>query len=205
VAKVVAVLSEKGGAGKTTVAVHLAVAARLAFKDAAIIDLDPQASAAEWADRRASEPEAVAIPPTRLAKMLTQLSDSYLVIIDTGRDSNNAGYTAAMAADLILIPFRSSGFDFAALARTLDLCKLAGKIPWLVLNGMRPGATRVTADTMEALAGRDCKIAPPVIHDRAAYRMASITAKTAQETDPKSAAAEEIRQLYTWMARQLES
>jgi hypothetical protein len=54
--KVIAVLSEKGGAGKTTVTVHLAVAAQLAGLDVAVIDLDPQGSAADWCDRRGSTP-----------------------------------------------------------------------------------------------------------------------------------------------------
>ena len=72
--KVLAILSEKGGAGKTTVTVHLAVAAKLAGLDVAIIDLDPQASAADWSDRRGSEPEAVAIPPARLEKLLERPS-----------------------------------------------------------------------------------------------------------------------------------
>ena len=71
--QVVSVLSEKGGAGKTTLSVHLAVAAQLAGLDAVIIDLDPQASAADWSDRRGSAPEAVAIPPVRLGKLLGEL------------------------------------------------------------------------------------------------------------------------------------
>jgi chromosome partitioning protein len=160
--KVLAVLSEKGGAGKTTIAVHLAVAAQLAGLDVAIIDLDPQGSAADWSDRRGSAPEAVAIPPVRLEKLLTDLrgNDADLVIIDTGRDSNNAGYTAARAADFALIPCKGGGFDFRALARTLDLCRLADKRPCLVLNGMRPGATRAQADAREALASHACDIAP---------------------------------------------
>lgn len=204
--KVLAILSEKGGAGKTTVTVHLAVAAQLAGLDVAIIDLDPQASSADWSDRRGSEPEAVAIPPARLDKLLTDLrgNGADLVIIDTGRDSNNAGYTAAQAADLILIPCRGGGFDFRALTRTLDLCRLSQKRPFLLLNGMRPGANRAAADAREALAGHECDIAPVIIHDRAAYRAASITAKTAQETEPKSAAAAEISQLYLWIAGQLQ-
>ena len=140
--KVLAILSEKGGAGKTTVTVHLAVAAKLAGLDVAILDLDPQSSAADWSDRRGSDPEAVAIPPARLEKLLTDLraNGTDLVIIDTGRDSNNAGYTAAQAADLVLIPCRGGGFDFRALSRTLDLCRLAHKRPYVLLNGMRPGA-----------------------------------------------------------------
>jgi chromosome partitioning protein len=203
--KVLAVLSEKGGAGKTTIAVHLAVAAQLAGLDVAIIDLDPQGSAADWSDRRGSAPEAVAIPPVRLEKLLTDLrgNDADLVIIDTGRDSNNAGYTAARAADFALVPCKGGGFDFRALARTLDLCRLADKRPCLVLNGMRPGATRAQADAREALATHACDIAPVVVHDRAAYRAASITAKTAQESEPGSAAAAEIEALYLWIAGQL--
>ena len=204
--KVLAVLSEKGGAGKTTITVHLAVAAKLAGLDVAIVDLDPQASAADWTDRRGSDPEGVAVPPARLAKLLTDLraNGAGLVIIDTGRDSNNAGYTAAQAADLVVIPCRGGGFDIRALTRTLDLCRLSHKRPALILNGIRPGATRAAADAREALAGSECDIVPVIVHDRAIYRTASITAKTAQETEPKSAAAEEISQLYSWIAQVLE-
>jgi chromosome partitioning protein len=211
--KVVAVLSEKGGVGKTTVVVHVGVAAQLAGLDVAIIDLDPQSSAAEWADERGegSKPEAVAIPPARLDKLLADLRTNAtdLVLIDTPREANNAGYIAAKAADFILIPFKRGGFDFRALKRTLDLCRVASKRPCVLLNGLRIGANRVEADAREALAAKilqlehECDIAPVVIHDRAAYVTASITAKTAQETDPASAAAAEAEALFLWIARQL--
>ncbi|MHB1304546.1 MAG: nucleotide-binding protein [Acidiphilium sp.] len=200
-----AVLSEKGGAGKTTTAIHLAVAAQIAGLDAVIIDLDPQASAADWADRRGSSPEAVAIPPARLTKLLSDLrtNNVQLAIIDTGRDSNNAGYTAAQAADLILIPLQPGGFDYRALTRTTDLCRLVGKRPYVLLNGLQPGATRAEADAREALAAYECEIAPISIPRRAAYRQASITNQTAQEAEPNGAVAAEIRQLYKWVNQQL--
>jgi chromosome partitioning protein len=203
--KVLAILSEKGGAGKTTVTVHLAVAAELAGLEVAIVDLDPQASAADWCDRRGNTPEAVAIPPARLEKLLAEVraQGMHLVIIDTGRDSNNAGYTAAQAADLVLIPCRGGGFDVRALARTLDLCRIANKRPFLILNAMRPGATRAEADARDALASESLEIAPVVLHERAAYKAASITTKTAQEAEPDSAASSEISQLYSWISRQL--
>jgi len=203
--KVLAVLSEKGGAGKTTVVVNLGVAAVLAGLDVAIIDLDPQASAADWADERGSAPEAVAIPPARLEKLLADLrtNEADLVIIDTPREANNAGYIAAQAADFVLIPFKRGGFDFRALRRTLDLCRLSNKQPWLLMNGMRPGAHRVEADAREALTGHDCKVVPVVLHHLAAYETASITARTAQETEPGSAAAREIQDLFLWLTGQL--
>jgi chromosome partitioning protein len=173
--------------------------------DAAIIDLDPQASAADWGDRRGSPPEAVAIPPARLVRLLDQLreNDAGLVVIDTGRDSNNAGYTAALAADLILIPCRPGGFDFRALGRTLDLCKLAQRRPFVVLNAMRPGANRAEAEARAAISALECDVAPVVIHERSAYRVASIAARTAQEADPKSEAAAEIAALFAWLAKQV--
>jgi chromosome partitioning protein len=211
--KIAAILSEKGGVGKTTVTVHVGVAAHLAGLDVAIIDLDPQTSAADWADQRGdgTKPEAVAIPPARLDKLLADLraNGTDLVLIDTPREANNAGYIAAKAADFVLIPFKRGGFDFRALKRTLDLCRVANKRPCVLLNGLRIGANRVEADAREALAAKilqlehECDIAPVVVHDRAAYVTASITAQTAQETDPASDAAAEIDALFLWIAGQL--
>ena len=201
----IALVGQKGGTGKTTLAENLAVAASAARRIVAVIDLDPQTSSADWADQRGAAPEAVAIPPGRLGKLLADLEThgTDLVIIDTPREANNAGYIAAQAADFVLIPFKRGGFDFRALKRTLDLCRLANKRPCLLLNGMRVGAHRVQADAREALAAHNCEIAPIVMHDRAAYVAASISAKTAQETDPTSDAAAEVEALFLWIAGQL--
>jgi chromosome partitioning protein len=205
--KVLAIVSEKGGAGKTTVAVHLAVAAKISGVETAIVDLDPQASAADWSDARGEAPEAVTIPPSRLEKLLKDLSENGadLVIIDTPREANNAGYIAAIHSDCILIPFRRGGFDFRALKRTLDLCRLSQKTPHILLNGMRIGANRIEKDVREALSAFEgIAVSPVIFHERAAYVTASITGKTAQETDPASPAALEIHQLYTWICQELE-
>ena len=203
--KVVAIVSEKGGAGKTTATMLIAVAAQLAGLDVAIIDLDPQTSAADWADDRGSPPEAVAIPPNRLDKLLVELraNGTDLVLIDTPREAGNAGYVAAKVADFVLIPFKRGGFDFRALDRTLNVCRLAEKRPCLILNGIKPGATRIEADARQSLAGRDCDVAPVMIHERTPYETASITARTPQETEPGSPAALEIEALFLWLAGQL--
>lgn len=204
--RTLAVISEKGGAGKTTVVVHVAVAALLLGQDVAIIDLDPQASSADWCDQRGGSPEAVTIPPSRLEKFLGELRDNGadLVIIDTPREGNNAAYSAAQCADLVLVPMKPGGFDYRALSRTLDLCRLAHKAPFVLLNGIRPGAHRAVADARESVAALDCAVTPIVLHERTIYRTASITTKTAQETEPQSVAASEIRDLYLWIAQQLE-
>jgi chromosome partitioning protein len=203
--KVVAVLSEKGGAGKTTLAVHLATAAHLAGLKVMILDLDPQGSAYAWAERRNEPPEAEAIPPVALAGWLDRLKDAGadLVILDTGRDSNNAGYTAAKAADMILVPCRAGGFDFLALDRTLDLCRLAAKRPFVVLNAIRPGSVRTEQDTREALADLECDLAPTALHDRVDFRTASVAARSAQEIEPEGKAAAEVAALYSWVSQQL--
>jgi len=203
--KVVAILSEKGGAGKTTLSVHLATAATLAGQAAVILDLDPQGSAYAWAQRRNEAPEAESIQPVALTGWLDKLTaaDAGLVVLDTGRDANNAGYTAAKAADLILIPLRAGGFDFLALGRTLDLCRLVGKRPFVVLNAIRPGSLRAIEEAREVLAGMDCDLAPVVLHERADFRAASVAARSAQEIDPKGKAALELEELYQWTTRQL--
>lgn len=105
--RTLAVLSQKGGTGKTTIALHLAVAARLAGQTAVVIDLDPQASAAGWKDSRpGDEPVVVSVPAARLAQAL-QVAESAgadLAIIDTAPHSGEVALAAAEAADLVLIP-----------------------------------------------------------------------------------------------------
>ena len=84
--KTLAVISQKGGAGKTTLAIHLAVAAEMAGKQTALIDIDPQASAASWGDSREKPtPAVVSTQPSRLDKVLAAActTGADLVIIDT--------------------------------------------------------------------------------------------------------------------------
>src|SRR3546814_5187277 len=112
--KVLAILSQKGGVGKTTLATCLAVAAEQAGKVAAIIDLDPQATASFWKDVRQLDTPAVAsIQPVRLPAMLKACEDAGtdLVVIDGAAVARDVAYEAARQADFILIPTKTAVFD----------------------------------------------------------------------------------------------
>src|SRR5215472_14085842 len=105
--KTVAVISQKGGSGKTTLSLHLAVEAEIAGRATAIIDLDPQSSAALWKDSREAEgPVVVSSQASRLEQVLEAAGKHgvALAIIDTAPHSESAALAAARASDLVLIP-----------------------------------------------------------------------------------------------------
>jgi chromosome partitioning protein len=111
--KTIAVISQKGGAGKTTLSVHLATAAAIAGHSAAIIDLDPQGTAASWGDRRkAATPEVVSGQAARLS-ILTEAAQGNgadFLIIDTAPNADQTALRAAQIADVVLIPCRAATF-----------------------------------------------------------------------------------------------
>jgi chromosome partitioning protein len=206
--KIVAVEAGKGGSGKTTTTLNLAVAAGMAGKTVVVIDLDPQASAAGWKDSRPAEtPVVVSVPSTRLPQALQAARDggADLVLIDTAPHSEGAALAAAKAADLILIPTRPGILDLRAIGTTADVAKIAGKPVFVVLNAMPPGATRLVEDARAATAVHGLDVAPVVIEQRAALSHSLTAGQTAQEYEPTGKAAEEISRLYDWLATQLAS
>jgi chromosome partitioning protein len=202
--KTVAIISQKGGSGKTTIAVHLAVCAERARKRVAIIDLDPQASALEWRSRRAAEsPEVITATPEQLPALLTQAkaNGADLAIIDTAPHSNRAATVAADLADIVLIPCRPSAFDVAAITTTLDIIKLtkAKERAAILLNA----ASARGSVTNEAEAGLSAvaPVAPVRMYHRAAYSHAVNDGRSVEEYEPHGKAAEEIRALYKWLMK----
>src|SRR5215213_8724905 len=148
--KVVAVVSQKGGSGKTTLAVHLATCAHLSGQKVALIDLDPQATARRWGDRRDAEgPEVVSDHPSRLAALLeaARTNGADLVVVDTAPNADQAALGAARAADLVLIPCRPGAFDLEAIEATLDLATIAKKPASVVLNAV-PNRGRLSTEAM---------------------------------------------------------
>src|SRR6185312_14190049 len=202
----VAVLSQKGGSGKTTLALHLAVAAEQAGQVAAVIDIDPQASAAGWKDSRQGDtPVVVSIPAARLSQALdvARNGSADLALIDSAPHAGEVAFAAAEAADFILIPCRPGILDLRAIAPTARIAKLAGKRTFVVLNAMPNRAPNVLADARAAVAVHGLDVAPFSIQQRAAYAHALTSGQTAQEFEPNGRAGQDMAELYGWLHQEL--
>jgi chromosome partitioning protein len=199
----VAVIARKGGAGKTTLTLHLAVeAAKTGL--VVIIDTDPQASAALWADgRQAAQPSVVTCPAARLPQALqaARQSGTQVAFIDTAPSVETAALTAAKAADFCLIVSRPGILDLQSIAVNLQIAKLAGKPLALVMNAAPTRDGQAVAAGEEA--GRDygAELCPVVIHQRAVFSHALARSQCAQEVEPTSKAAGEVAALWAWLAQ----
>jgi chromosome partitioning protein len=197
--KTIAIISQKGGSGKTTLAVHLAVCAEINAKHTVIIDLDPQGSAVAWRQSRASEtPDVLAAEPGELATLLGKAREigTDLVFIDTAPHSDKSAAVAAQFADLVLIPCRPSILDINAIQSTLGILKLVSTQAAIVLNAVpsHGGREQEARDALEALA----PLAPVAVYNRVAYFDAMNDGRSVLEYDPRGKAAEEIEALYRW-------
>jgi chromosome partitioning protein len=197
--KRLAILSQKGGAGKTTIAVNLAVAADRLGMAAAVIDIDPQVSAARWGDSRQSEsPPVISAHAERLSHFLEtcRQNSAELVIVDTAPHAQGDALTAARQADFILIPCRPSIVDLRAIESTINIVRLAGKPACVVLNQAQVRGS-LTQEAAEAVRELGVDLAPTEIISRVAFIHAFTTGLGVQEYEPEGKAAQEIEALFT--------
>lgn len=203
----IAVLSQKGGAGKTTLAVHLAVEAEAAGLVVLLIDMDPQATASTWSGwRKAETPEVIDCPPALLARKLKAAAaqGAELVVIDTPPHAEQAASEAARAADLILIPCRPGAFDLDAIRMTTALALRSGKPAAVVLMAGRPNANRLNAEAADVVAQYGVKAYLGDVPHRADFAHATAEGLVAREYAPDGRAARDIRVLWNWLADRLE-
>jgi chromosome partitioning protein len=203
--KVVTIVSQKGGVGKSTLATGLAVAVAAKGKATALIDLDPQASATFWADiKRRTDVATSAVPAARLGPTLQGLRETGcdVVIIDTPPNARDVAYQAVEHADLVLIPTKAWVLDMMAMSRTLELVSQFGKQSSVVLTFVRENRPE-TRDALKALREIGATVAPVRIGDRVAYARAQSEGLAPQEFEPHGAAASEMAALYSYMARTL--
>lgn len=195
--KTLAVLSQKGGAGKTTLALHLACEAQAQGQRVLLIDLDPQGSAMLWARARGDrEPDVSPVHEAALGQEITRAKDDGydLVVIDTAPHADRGALLAARAADLVLVPCRPAVFDLGAIEGTLDVCKLAKRTAVVVLNAA-PIRSRVVEEAGEAIRGAGATISPVIVRQRVAFQHCLNDGRTAGEFEPGGAAADEIASL----------
>ncbi len=199
----IALIAQKGGVGKTTIAIHLATAFAAEGRATLILDLDPQASATEWKDHRAAEfPAVLSIQPSRLSKVMDEAKSiaTDVLILDTAPHSESTALEAARVADLILVPCQPTIMDLRAMSKTVDLLRLVRKPAYAVLNGV-PHQGSVADEAAQMIVDSfDLPMAPTRFGDRVAYSRCMIAGQAAQEIEPGGKAASEVAQAREWIS-----
>jgi chromosome partitioning protein len=204
--KTIALVTQKGGTGKSSLAVSLAVAAEEAGYRPYVIDLDPQGTAKNWYERRESNsPQVAAIDASQVATALITLAKQGhdLVIIDTPGVDTPATISAMQAADLCLIPARPSIVDIEATRATIASLNKLGKAFAFVLNQCPPGKSMRTSDAFRVL-NLGGVVATVTLAIRADHMDAMAMGQGVTERDPSGKAAGEIRELLQWIANKME-
>ncbi len=203
--QIIVLASQKGGSGKTTLSGHLAVEAeRSGAGPVALIDTDPQASLAHWWNARASSSPAFAkIAIDDLEEGLEHLRQSgfRLAVIDTPPAITHSISQVVSHADLVIIPARPSPHDLRAVGATIDIAEVHRKPLIFVMNGATVRA-RITGEAAVALSQHGT-VAPITLHHRVDFAASMVDGQTIGEIDPKSKSAQEIAELWTYVADRL--
>ena len=207
--KTICLLAQKGGTGKTTLCLHLGVLAGELGHDAAVIDIDPQASASAWRRRRtSSQPEVIRREAGELPETLAGYTQQGkgLILLDTAPHSSEEAATAAALADLVLIVSRPAILDLEAIGESVKIVKRQGSRGAVVLNACPPPhlgqETGIVAEAREALEVYGLPVAPVSISQRAAFSHALIDGRSVTEFETLGKAADEIRGLFNWLQTQ---
>ncbi len=192
------IVSQKGGSGKTTVAINLSVAATQAGKSVLLVDASPQRSAMKWANIRGTgSPHVAASIAPDLPKLLVsaERGGTSLVIADTSAHADRDTIEICRKADFVIVPVRPSILDIITVRETLQLIGRAGRLSKcaIVLNGV--AQSREGKDAADALAGMG-KVLPVWLGERMDFRSALADGKGVTEFAPKSKAAQEVKDLY---------
>ena len=195
--QIVAVVSQKGGVGKTTLAIHLATLFSRAGKNTVLLDLDPQASASGWSDRRKEDiPVVISTHAKRLQSELDRIAqnDGEIVFIDTAPHSDPIALEAMRHANLVLIPTRPSILDIDAIVSTLQLAKLAEKIALVVLNAC-PARGQDPIEATTAITDLGVEVSHSSLTQRIGFARSLLYGKTVLEMEPTGKASIELQAL----------
>jgi chromosome partitioning protein len=206
--KVISILNQKGGVGKTTLAVHLATALARKKRSVILIDADPQGSALDWAAARRGDPlfPVVGLPKASIHKELPSLASNYeIVLIDGPPRVYDVARSAIMASDLVfdlvLVPVQPSPYDVWAAKEIIDLMNEASVYkPTLqkafVIN-RKIVNTAIGRDVAQALSDYPIPVLKTAICQRVPFVESAAQGLTVYELDPEMLAAQEMNQLAT--------
>lgn len=204
--QVMSFASQKGGAGKTTLAGHIAVQAeRMGKGPVALLDADPQGSLADWWNERAAEtPVFVKTSIENLTSDIERLRDLgiELLIIDTPPAITSTIATVIGLSDLVVSPTRPSPHDLRSVVRTVELAESLDK-PLLFVVNAAPARARITVNVAVALSQHGT-LAPTIVHQRADFASSMIDGRTVMEIPRSSPSAEEITELWEYLDWRLE-
>lgn len=209
--KVIAILNQKGGAGKTTLSVHLATALSRRGYKVLLVDADPQGSALDWAAARKGTPlfPVGGIPKPSIHNELPVLAAGYdVVVIDGPPRVYAVARSAIMASDLVLVPVQPSPYDVWAAKEIMDLLNEGdvykpGVMRAFVINRKIVNSA-IGRDVSEALAQYPIPVLPTAICQRVAFAESAANGLTVFDLDPDSLACQEINELTIEVEKMLE-
>ena len=207
--RIITIAQQKGGSGKTTLAVNLATAFLAEGKSVGLLDTDPQGSLGKWFMKRI---ETHGEDPSLLFSTATAWGISYelrslcdkvdVVIVDTPPKADSDLRPALRAADLILVPLSSSHVDIWATQDVLDLADRAGKRAYIVMNRSRAG-TKLGAEVLETVKELEADVMSSSLGNRIVFAEALGNGLGAIEAQKKSTAASEVKDLVAEVGRAL--
>ncbi len=210
--RTLAVISRKGGAGKTTLSTSLAVSAWRAGLKAILVDLDPQRSAALWGRTRAAQgPAVVSTTAGKLFPVWSAADNAGcdLMLLDTPAGGEDETLQAVRMADLCLLVCRPNFFDIDALQQSIDLVRRQGKSHLVVLNQAPPRRlgqeSEAVGRAIAELQSQGARIAETGLRQRAAFPAAAARGISVEEIDPNRPGAREVAGVWAQVWKLLQA
>jgi chromosome partitioning protein len=203
--RIIAVSINKGGVGKTTLTKSVASAAAETGLNVLVLDMDTQQNTISWGRRREKHNK-----PLPLVRFTTEQdlprelqhaakADCDLVLIDTPPGRSSEAMAAVEASDFVLIPFWNDQDAYDGVTKTATLTRRLAKEAYGILNFATPNSRSHEEAAREVLQAIGLPMAPIVLHRYDVHRLASIEGLSAQEMEPESTAALEIKSLWNWI------